>query len=177
MARASPAAAAAGRDDGPPHDRTLLFAMVRLVNLTARPFQEGIGRQHRLGLSEWRVLAVLKSHPGSAAIEIAQHTGLDKMSVSRALASLQAAGRVLRQPDPDDGRRALATLTPAGSALYRSLRVPARAREEAVTGSLSVAERRLLMTLVQRMTASALAADGQPPERGRRARPTPRAAR
>jgi DNA-binding MarR family transcriptional regulator len=167
----------ARREDGPPHDRTLLFAMVRLVNLTARPFQEGIGRRHRLGLSEWRVLAVLHAHPGSAAIEIAQYTGLDKMSVSRALASLEAAGRVLRRPDPDDGRRALATPTPAGRALYRSLRGPARAREEAVTGSLSAAERRQLMALVRRMTASVLEADGQPPEPGRRARPAVRGAR
>jgi DNA-binding MarR family transcriptional regulator len=160
-------AVAVGHDEGPPHDRTLLFAMVRLVNLTARPFQEGIGRQHRLGLSEWRVLAVLHAHPDSAAIEIAQSTGLDKMSVSRALASLQAAGRVLRRPDPDDGRRALATLTPAGAALYRSLRGPARAREEAVTGSLSVAERRQLLALVLRMTASVLAADGPATDRAR----------
>jgi DNA-binding MarR family transcriptional regulator len=165
MARARPVVA--GRDGGPPHDRTLLFAMVRLVNLTARPFQEGIGRQHRLGLSEWRVLAVLHSHPASAAIEIAHFTGLDKMSVSRALASLEAAGRVARRPDPDDGRRALATLTPAGGALYRSLRGTALAREEAVTGSLSAAERRHLMTLVQQMTASVLAADGTKPERRR----------
>jgi DNA-binding MarR family transcriptional regulator len=158
MPRARPASAA--RDEDPPHDRTLLFAMVRLVNLTARPFQEGIGRLHRLGLSEWRVLAVLHAHPGSAAIEIAQRTGLDKMSVSRALASLEAAGRIARRPDPDDGRRALATLTPAGRALYRSLRGPAREREAAVTGTLSSSERRQLMALVRRMTESVLEADG-----------------
>jgi DNA-binding MarR family transcriptional regulator len=158
MPRARPGAA--GRDDGPPHDRTLLFAMVRLVNLTARPFQEGIGRRHRLGLSEWRVLAVLHGHPGSTASEIAQRTGLDKMSVSRALASLEAAGRVARRPDPGDGRRALATLTPAGRVLYRDLRGPARERERAVTGALSAPERRQLMTLVRRMTESVLEADG-----------------
>ncbi|MEI7443777.1 MAG: MarR family transcriptional regulator [Burkholderiales bacterium] len=164
MARAP----AGGRDDGPPHDRTLLFAMVRLVNLTARPFQEGIGRRHRLGLSEWRVLAVLHEHPGTAAIEIAQRTGLDKMSVSRALASLEAAGRVVRRPDPDDGRRALAALTPAGRQLYRGLRGPAREREEAVTGALNAAERRQLTAIVEKMTASVLEADAAaPPARQR----------
>jgi DNA-binding MarR family transcriptional regulator len=151
---------AADRDDAPPHERTLLFAMVRLVNLTARPFQEGIGRSHRLGLSEWRVLAVLQAHPGSAATAIAQRTGLDKMSVSRALASLESAGRILRRPDPDDGRRALASLTPAGRRLYRTLRGEALARESAVTGTLSAAERRALTALLERMTAAVLAADG-----------------
>jgi DNA-binding MarR family transcriptional regulator len=154
-----PRPAAQGAEDDPPHDRTLLFAMVRLVNLTARPFQEGIGRRHRLGLSEWRVLAVLQAHPGTAASEIAQRTGLDKMSVSRALASLQAAGRVLRRPDPHDGRRALATLTPAGRRLYEALRSQARLRESEVTGTLSAAERTQLLALVQRMTDAVLAAD------------------
>ncbi len=157
MARARPAHA--GRDDGPPHDRALLFAMVRLVDLTARPFQEGIGRRHRLGLSEWRVLSALHGHGASAAIEIAQRTGLDKMSVSRALASLEAAGRIARRPDPDDGRRVLASLTSAGRVLYRSLQGPSREREAAVTGALSAAERRQLMALVQRMTESVRSAD------------------
>lgn len=159
-ATARPAAATGdGPDDSVPHDRTLLFAMVRLVNLTARPFQEGIGRRHRLGLSEWRVLAVLHAHPDIAAIEIAQRTGLDKMSVSRALGSLEISGRVARRPDPDDGRRALASLTAEGRQLYRALRSQAREREEAVTGTLSAAERRQLHGLVARMTEAVIEAD------------------
>jgi DNA-binding MarR family transcriptional regulator len=147
----------------PAHDRTLLFAMVRLVNLAARPFQEGIGRSHRLGLSEWRALAVLSSHPGSTATEIAQRTGLDKMTVSRALASLEQAGRVARRPDRSDGRRALATLTPAGRRLFEALRGEARAREAVVTGMLSEPERQRLLAIVGRMTDALLAADAGVP--------------
>lgn len=142
-----------------PHDSTLLFAIMRLVNLTARPFQEGIGRRHRLGLSEWRVLAVLAAHPGIAASEVAQRTGLDKMSVSRALGSLEQAGRVARRPDPDDGRRALAAPTPAGRRLYDQLRVLARRREADVLDVLSPAERAQLAGLVRRMTDALLATD------------------
>ena len=152
-------AAPGERGDPSPRDRALLFAMVRLVDLTARPFQEGIGRRHRMGLSEWRVLAALHGHPGSAAIEVAQRTGLDKMSVSRALASLEAAGRIVRRADPADGRRVLASLTPAGRALHRSLQGPARERERAVTGTLTAAERRQLLALVRRMTESVLESD------------------
>ncbi|MFM1987441.1 MAG: hypothetical protein RJA99_398 [Pseudomonadota bacterium] len=155
---ARPPAASAGSDDGPPHERELLFTLLRLAELAARPFQEDIGRRHGLGLSEWRVLAVLHDHPGSAASEVAQRTGLDKMSVSRALASLEAAGRVVRRPDPDDGRRALATLTAAGRQLHRGLLRPSREREAAVAGGLSAAERRQLAVLVARMTGAARAA-------------------
>ena len=163
---ATPKPAAGSGRAAPPPDRTLLFAMVRLVNLAARPFQEGIGRRHRLGLSEWRTLAVLHSHPGSAATDIAQMTGLDKMTVSRALASLEQAGRLARRPDRRDGRRALATLTPAGRRLFTALSGEAGTREAAVTGTLSTAERLRLLRLVQRMTDALLAADGAqaPPE-------------
>ncbi len=163
----APPKAAAGSDRAAlPHDRTLLFAMVRLVNLAARPFQEGIGRSHRLGLSEWRTLAVLHAHPGSAATEIAQRTGLDKMAVSRALGSLEQAGRLVRRPDRRDGRRALATLTPAGRRLFQALSGQARIRDETVTGMLSATEHGRLLALVERMTDALLRADGAgaPPE-------------
>lgn len=156
----APARAGAATDDAP-HDSTLLFAVMRLVNVAARPFQEGIGRRHHLGLSEWRVLAVLHGHPGIAASEIAQRTGLDKMSVSRALGSLEQAGRVARRPDPDDGRRALATPTAAGRRLYEQLRVLARRRESDASDVLSPAERAQLGAMVQRMTDALLAADAR----------------
>jgi DNA-binding MarR family transcriptional regulator len=154
-----PRAAQPPATDEVAHDSTLLFAMVRLVNLTARPFQEGIGRRHRLGLTEWRVLAVLHAHPDSTATAIAQLTGLEKMGVSRALASLESAGRVVRRPDPDDGRRALASLTAAGRQLFRSLRGQAREREEAVTAPLTDQERRRLTSMLERMTQAVLEAD------------------
>jgi DNA-binding MarR family transcriptional regulator len=152
-------AAASGRADGPAQERALLLSLLRLVDLTVRPFQEGLGRRFQLGLSEWRVLAVLHRQPGTAATELAQRTGLDKMSVSRALASLEAAGRVVRRADPDDGRRVLASLTTAGRQLHRSLAGPARARAQSVTAPLTALERRQLMAMLARMTESVRAAD------------------
>ena len=52
-------------------------------------------------------MLVLASHPGFAAQEVVAHTGLDKMSVSRALAGLVRHGRVVRRDDPADKRRML----------------------------------------------------------------------
>jgi very-short-patch-repair endonuclease len=42
-----------------PADPSLFFKLVRVVNLTARPFQARVGQQHALTLNEWRVMAVL----------------------------------------------------------------------------------------------------------------------
>ena len=68
----------------------LFLQLVRVVNLTARPFQQRVGRAHQLTLNEWRVMAALGSHTGSTATEVADLTGLDKMAVSRALTGLSA---------------------------------------------------------------------------------------
>ena len=67
----------------------LFLKLVRVVNLTARPFQQRVGRAHQLTLNEWRVMAALGSHTGSTATEVADLTGLDKMAVSRALTGLK----------------------------------------------------------------------------------------
>jgi DNA-binding MarR family transcriptional regulator len=144
--------AAPRRDDERQAGGVLLPALLRLADLAGRPLQEAIGRSHGLGLSEWRTLAALHAHPGSAAIEIAQRTGLDKMSVSRALASLEAAGRVARRPDPRDGRRALASLTAAGRRTWRALEAQARTHERALLEGLSATERRQLLALIERLS-------------------------
>jgi len=58
-----------------PLDRSLFSKLVRVVNLTARPFVETLLRSHQLSLNEWRVMVVLASHPGVVAREIADSTG------------------------------------------------------------------------------------------------------
>jgi DNA-binding MarR family transcriptional regulator len=147
---------APSQDDG-----ALLLALLRLADLAARPFHERAGRGRGIGLSEWRVLAALHDRPGSTATDVARLTGLDKMGVSRALASLEADGRVERRPDPDDGRRALVALTPAGRQLHRSLRAQVRACEQSVVASLSGTDRRRLAAMLERMSSTALdAQDG-----------------
>ena len=69
-------------------DESVFFKLVRVVNLTARPFNEGIGARHQLSLNEWRVMTVVAGHPGCTASDVCARTGMDKMSVSRAIVSL-----------------------------------------------------------------------------------------
>jgi MarR family len=90
-----------------PLDSSLFFKLVRVVNLTARPFQAGMGKANQLTLNEWRVMVVLASHPGSAATDIAEATGIDKMSVSRALSGLGRLDRVVIKSDSNDQRRSI----------------------------------------------------------------------
>jgi DNA-binding MarR family transcriptional regulator len=123
-----------------PIDSSLFFKLVRVVNLTARPFVETLSKTHQLSLNEWRVMIVLANHPGVAAHDVVDMTGLDKMSVSRALGSLGRHRRLTKKPDQADARRTLLWLNAAGLKLYRTIGTPAAARESQFFGGVTAAE-------------------------------------
>ena len=142
-------------------DDSIIFKLIRVVNLTARPFSESIGQSHHLSLTEWRVLVVLANHPRVAASEVAAFTGLDKMSVSRALAVLVRRGRVVRTVDSADKRRLLLRLSAEGERLYERIGVPARERERSLWRGMARSEMDLLGGLLDRLMDNLAAADDQ----------------
>ncbi len=127
-------------DKSLPLDSSLFFKLVRVVNLTARPFQAGMGQANQLTLNEWRVMVVLASHPGSAATDIAEATGLDKMSVSRALSGLGRLDRVVLRSDPGDQRRSQVYLSAAGRKLFARIGGHAVQREAELFNGVSAQE-------------------------------------
>lgn len=144
-------------------DESVFFKLVRVVNLTARPFNEGIGRRHALSLSDWRVMTVVGGHPGTTASEVCARTGMDKMSVSRAIAALARKRRVLRKPDPGDGRRTLLELSSAGQRLFDEIAASARVREQQVFGGISQQDQARLGDLLDRLIEALRAADAAAP--------------
>jgi DNA-binding MarR family transcriptional regulator len=138
---------------------SLFFKLVRVVNLTARPFQQRVGQAQQLKLNEWRVMAVLGRHPGSTATQVAQQTGLDKMSVSRALGGLKRAKRLRAEDDPSDQRCSRLYLTAAGKALHELVDARAREREAELFQSLTPAECEQLAATLDKLIASVSAAD------------------
>jgi DNA-binding MarR family transcriptional regulator len=142
-----------------PVDDSIFFKLVRVVNLTARPFSESIGRSYHLSLNEWRILLVLANHPRVAASEVAALTGLDKMTVSRAIAALERRGRVVRKVDATDRRRMLLRLSAAGERLYERIGLPAKARERSLFRGIAAADQERLEHLLDRLIANLLTAD------------------
>jgi DNA-binding MarR family transcriptional regulator len=134
-----------------PIDSSLFFRLVRVVNLTARPFVETLSRTHELTLNEWRVMVVLASHPGVAATEVADATGLDKMSVSRAIAALARKRRLLKSADPADGRRTLLSLSAAGRGLFQRIGESAAEREAQLFAGVSAAEQEQMARTIDRL--------------------------
>lgn len=137
-----------------PVDSSVFFKLVRVVNLTARPFSESIGRAHALTLTEWRVMVVIASHPGAAATDVAESTGLDKMSVSRALAALEARGRVVRAPHPQDHRKSCLQLSTEGRRLYARLGRLAQRREAELFAGVTPAELQAFNATLDKLVAA-----------------------
>jgi DNA-binding MarR family transcriptional regulator len=123
-----------------PVDSSLFFKLVRVVNLTARPFHETVGKANQLTLNEWRVMVVLASHPGAAAADVAESTGLDKMAVSRAIAGLDQAARLLKKPDPADQRRSRLYLSAEGQRVFTQVGRTAKRREAELFRGLRASE-------------------------------------
>lgn len=120
----------------------------RVSDAIARHYSERFG----LSIPEWRVMAVLGQTPGLSARDVATRTAMDKVQVSRAVASLLRAKRIARAGDAKDGRVTRLSLAKQGSAIYNEIVPLALHLEEVLLGALSAQERRDLESLMRKLT-------------------------
>jgi len=104
-----------------------------------------------VGVTDWRIMALLAAEPWIAAVRIAEATGLDKAAVSRSLQVLRAAVLVEASGEAPPRRRRVFALTAAGLALHDSLVEAAHARERRLLRDFSAEERAQLQDFVERM--------------------------
>jgi DNA-binding MarR family transcriptional regulator len=148
---------------GPAHEQHVIktpdltkspaFLLLLATNLMARPFADTIGDRHDVTLAEWRCMMVLAPRPGLANIEVAEASGLDVMTASRALRRLEEHGRLERRADPADKRRIVGRLTAKGLDLYRRMVSSAEDRAELVLGGLKAQERAHLSRYLEAIIA------------------------
>ncbi|MGH8814698.1 MAG: MarR family winged helix-turn-helix transcriptional regulator, partial [Advenella sp.] len=81
----------------------------------------------------------------------AQHTTLDKMQVSRAIARLEKKGFLSRTADTDDKRQQILAVTPAGQAAYREVSPLMMARNDYLLQDLMPAEREALQRYLEQV--------------------------
>ena len=120
------------------------------------PISEVIARQYSerfaLSIPEWRVMAALGNTPGLSAREVAVRTAMDKVQVSRAVASLVESGRVQRGVDGKDARISRLKLSRRGETVYRQIVPLALELEARLTASLSASERGGLEAILAKLT-------------------------
>src|SRR3954471_10901971 len=99
-------------------DRFLPYRLSVLSNTVSSAIAAAYFANFGLSIPEWRIVAVLAANPGLSAAEVTARTAMDKVAVSRGVATLLAAGRLRRTTAPADRRRTHLALTPAGAGVY-----------------------------------------------------------
>src|SRR3569623_3199161 len=135
-------------------ERFLPYRLSIVSNTVSQAIADDYQRRFDLGVTEWRVMAVLARFDGLSAREVAARTAMDKVAVSRALARLVEAGRVDRAIHEGDKRRSVLNLSEAGWAIHDQVAPMARARERELLAKLDTEEQawleRILDKLLQR---------------------------
>jgi DNA-binding MarR family transcriptional regulator len=119
----------------------------KVSDAIARLYSERFG----LSTAEWRVMAVLGQTPGLSARDVAVRTAMDKVQVSRAVATLVGTRRVQRDGDESDGRVTRLSLTAKGHAIYDEIVPQALHLETAFLAALSPQERETLDELMKKL--------------------------
>ena len=120
--------------------QSLTFQLIVLMNLITKPFNTVHGARHGVSLSEWRCVMWLAAHPGASGQDTADGIGMDRMSVSRNLRSLESKDMVGRRENEKDRKRWDWRLTPAGWSVYDQIVPSAIERDALLSGNLGLEE-------------------------------------
>jgi DNA-binding MarR family transcriptional regulator len=132
-------------------DHFLPFRLSVIGNRLTRAVARVYARRFQLSAPEWRTMAVLGRYGAMPAHGVIEHTAMDKVRVSRAVARLLASGRITRRADADDRRRAILDLTAEGRAVYRQIVPLALAVESELVTDLTADERKILEAVMRKL--------------------------
>lgn len=115
-----------------------------------------------LRIPEWRLVAIIAETDGATQQALGLATRMDKVTVSRAAATLVERGLVERRPNATDQRSHLLSLTAAGRTLYENVAPKALELEAQVFAGFTKAEIASFRAMLDRLETSAAPFD---PER------------
>lgn len=149
------------RSNAPPASPAVLdlehflpYRLSVLSNRMSRAIADLYSERFGIGVTEWRVIAVLGRYPGLSANGVAERTAMDKVAVSRAVARLLERGLLLRDTHGADRRRSVLELSRAGYAIYDDVAPLALRCERELLAPLDAGERAELDRLLRKLDAS-----------------------
>jgi DNA-binding MarR family transcriptional regulator len=136
-----------------------LRRIVQVLRTASRSAEQDFG----ISAAQLFVLQRLAVEPSLSVNELAARTLTHQSSVSGVVQRLVAHGLVARTTSPDDGRRAVVSLTPRGRALLR--RAPGAAQDRLIAGlqRLTSVERRDLSKSLGRLLQAMGESEPNPP--------------
>ncbi len=133
----------------------LPFRLSVLSNMVSSAIAAGYAERCGISIPEWRVIAVLAESPGLAAAEVAARTVMDKVAVSRAVATLLAKRHIHRSQSRRDRRRRTLSLSKSGQSVYATVVPMALGYERALIDTLSAAEKRQMDAVLRKLMGRA----------------------
>ena len=149
------------KPDGSEHatldlEHFLPYRLSVLSNRVSQTIAGAYARRFGIGVTEWRVIAVVGRYPGLSANAVAARTAMDKVAVSRAVARLLDRGLLQREMHGDDRRRSVLQLSGDGYRIYDEVVPLALDCERRLLEQLSDEERATLHALIDRLMQDGL---------------------
>jgi len=132
-------------------ERFLPYRLSVLSNRISSSIARLYGERYGLGVTEWRVMAVLGLYPELSAGEVAERTAMDKVAVSRAVARLLERGFIERGTYGGDRRRSVLALSPQGFEVYDVVAPMVLTSERLLLAGLDPREREQLDGLLAKL--------------------------
>jgi DNA-binding MarR family transcriptional regulator len=136
-------------------EKFLPYRLSVLAQLVSESLHDLYAGPFDLSVTQWRVMAALGRFAPLTASDVGQRIVMDKVAVSRAVASLMKRGLVERAADLDDRRRASLRLTAKGRAMHAEIVPIALEYEAELYEALCPDERQTLNGLCDRLFAHA----------------------
>ena len=139
----------------------MLHELLKLTNRLMAPFSTHLSHRYKISINEFRLLMTIGALGRTASHELAEMTGVNVMSVSRAVATLERHGRIEVVPDPRNRRRKWISLTEEGRRLYTIMRPQSEKVADYLFSDLSDDEAAQLSRILTRLIATLEATDAQ----------------
>jgi MarR family transcriptional regulator, organic hydroperoxide resistance regulator len=136
---------------GSQFDDFLPYLIARLAYQLSGDLTEKL-RREGINVTRWRILAVLAMGDGISIKEIIDRAMMQQSALSRALMRMEKEHYVRRVSRRDDARCVEVFLTGKGRALFNSLNVVVRRRDERLLNGFSAREVAAAFALIRRMS-------------------------
>ncbi len=134
-------------------ERFLPYRLSVLSNQVSQGIAETYAERFGLSVTEWRVIAILGRFPQIPASQIVERSAMDKVAISRAVRRLFDCGLVRRERDASDRRARPLSLSDRGLEVYAAIVPAALAYERRLLNALTDGERKMLVTLLDKLEA------------------------
>ena len=100
---------------------------------------------------QYSVMTVVAGHPGLEQGRVGYEVGVDRATLAKVVARLEARGLLRRKPSHSDRRHKLVALTAAGKKLLRALDAPALRAHARTVETLSAKDRARFLAYLRRL--------------------------